>query len=150
VPYIYRVKWRKNPKQYITVEAWPRHRELTLPEEKNKPSFTIGKLEGTRTIMLWQFINDLQKRYKIKKKNGLMRIDLPPDDINAIAEAYRLGLAAAALSHLENQEAAEHTLRYITRSTKEEIWFWASKYLSVIDDGIPANKVVKALCILST
>jgi hypothetical protein len=150
MPYIYRVKWRQAPNQYITVEAWPRHKDLTLPEEKNKPSFTIGKLEGTRTIMLWQFMKDLEKRYKTKSKNGLKRIDLPPDDINAIAEAYRLGLAAAALSYIDNTDAADHTLKYITRATKEEIWFWASKYLSVIDDGIPINKVVQALCMLSS
>ena len=38
------------------------------------------------------------------KENG---IELPPHEIPAIAEAYRLGLAAAALNHIKTEEAAE-------------------------------------------
>ena len=149
MPYRYVVKWRKAPHEAITVEAWPKDKSLALPEERNKPSFTIGKLKGTRTIMLWQAVNDLAVRYGSKTLGFTTRINLPQDDISAIADAYRLGLAAAAIDHIESEQAAEHALRYITRATQEEIWFWASKYLGVIDEAIKTRRVVEALCIIS-
>ena len=99
--------------------------------------------------MLWQAVRDLAKKYGSKRKGRTTRIDLPKDDIQAIADAYRIGLAAAALNHIKSDQSAEHTLRYIMRATQEEIWFWASKYLGVIDEAIETNKVVKALCIIS-
>jgi len=149
MPYRYVVKWRKAPNEAITVEAWPKDKSLALPNERHKPSFTIGKLRGTRTIMLWQLIKDLTNKYKSKYKGRTTRVDLPQGNIPAIADAYRLGLAAAALSHIKSEEAAEHALRYITRATQEEIWFWASKYLGVVDEAIETQRVVEALCILS-
>ena len=124
--YRYVLKWRKAPGEYISVEAWPRDRSLTTPEERHKPSFTIGRLEGTRNIMLWMMVEDLARRFGSKKRGRLIRIEPPPNDIRAVAEAYRLGLAAAALDNIESEEAAENALRYITRATQEEIWFWAS------------------------
>jgi len=149
MPYRYVVKWNKAPPESIRVEAWPRDRSLALPEEKHKPSFTIGRLKGTRTIMLWHLVDDLASRYGSTTKRQTKTIDLPPDDIQAIADAYRLGLAAAALNHIKSEEAAEHTFRYITRATQEEIWFWASKYLGVVDEAIKTQRVVEALCIIS-
>ena len=149
MPYRYVVKWRKAPNESITIEAWPKDKSLALPEERHKPSFVIGRLRGTRSIMLWQAVNDLAARYGSKTRGRTTRIDLPPDEIPAIADAYRLGLAAAALSYIKSDQAAEHTLRYITRSTPEEIWFWASKYLGVVDEAIKTQRVVEALCILS-
>lgn len=149
MPYRYVVKWRKAPDETVTVEAWPKDRSLALPREIYKPSFTIGKLKGTRTIMLWQAINDLEARYGSKERGRATRIDLPPEDISAIADAYRLGLTAAALNHIKSEDAAEHTLRYITRATQEEIWFWASKYLGVVDEAIKTQRVVEALCVIS-
>jgi len=149
MPYKYIVKWQKAPNETITVEAWPKDRELALPEERRKPSFTIGKLKGTRNIMLWQTVNDLAKRYGSTQRRHTFRIDLPPDDIPAIADAYRLGLAAAALSHIKSDEAAEHAFQYTTRATQEEIWFWASKYLGVVDEAIKTNRVIKAICVIS-
>jgi len=149
MPYRYVVKWRKAPNEAITVEAWPKDKSLALPEERNKPSFTIGKLKGTRTIMLWQTVKDIAVRYGSKTRGRTTIINLPQDDIPAIAEAYRLGLAAAALDNIELEQAAEHALRYITRATQEEIWFWASKYLRVVDEAIQTKRVVEALCIIS-
>jgi len=149
MPYRYVVKWRRAPDEAITVEAWPKDKALALPEERNKPSFTIGKVEGTRTIMLWQPARDLAKKYGSKQTGRTTRIDLPKDDIQAIADAYRLGLAAAALKHIQSDQSAEHALRYIMRATQEEIWFWASKYLGVIDGATKTSRVVQALCIIS-
>lgn len=149
MPYRYVVKWRKAPDETVTVEAWPKDKSLALPRERHKPSFTIGKLKGTRTIMLWQAINDLEARYGSKKRGRTTRIDLPPEDISAIADAFRLGLTAAALNYIKAEEAAEHTLRYITRATQEEIWFWASKYLGVVDEAIKTQRVVEAICVIS-
>ena len=60
--YRYIVKWRKAPGEYISVEAWPRDRSLTTPEERRKPSFIIGRLEGTRNIMFWMMVEDLAAR----------------------------------------------------------------------------------------
>ena len=92
-----------------------------------------------------------RSRFKIWGNNTeqTITINLPPNDIPAVSDAYRLGLAAAALSHLKSEEAAEHTLRYITRATQEEIWFWASKYLGVVDKAINTRRVVEALCVIS-
>lgn len=147
--YRYIVKWRRAPSEYVSVEAWPRDSSLATPGERGKPSFTIGRLEGTRNIMLWMTVEDLARRFGSRKRGRLTRIELPPDDIEAVAEAYRLGLAAAALANIESEEAAENALRYITRATQEEIWFWASKYLGVVDEAIKTRRVVEALCILS-
>uniref|UniRef100_A0A6M3M5D1 Uncharacterized protein n=1 Tax=viral metagenome TaxID=1070528 RepID=A0A6M3M5D1_9ZZZZ len=148
--YRYVLKWRKAPGEYISVEAWPRDRSLTTPEERGKPSFTIGKLEGTRNIMLWMMVEDLAGRFGSRKRGRLTRVELPPDDIGAVAKAYRVGLAAAALATIESEEAAENALRYITRATQEEIWFWASKFLGVVDEGIKRERVIEALSIIST
>ena len=149
MPYKYIIKWRKAPHEAIIVEAWPKDKSLSLPEERNKPSFIIGKLKGTRTIMLWQAINDLAARYGSKTQGRTTRIALPPDDIPAIADAYRIGLASSALSQIKSEEASEHALRYITRATQEEIWFWTSKYLGVVDEAIKTRRVVEALCVIS-
>lgn len=75
---------------------------------------------------------------------------VPSGDIEAVAEAFRIGLAAAALTHIKGDEASDSALNYISKATEEEIWFWASKYLGVVDEGIKTEKVVEALCILST
>ena len=123
---------------------------MTTPSERRKPSFTIGRLKGTRNIMLWMMVEDLVRRYGSKKRGRLIQIELPPDDLGAVAEAYRVGLAAAALANLESEETAENALGYITRATQEEIWFWASKFLGVVDEGIKREKVIKALSIIST
>jgi hypothetical protein len=149
MPFRYVVKWKKAPPESIRVEAWPRDKSLALPEELHKPSFIIGRLKGTRTIMLWHLVDDLASRYGAITQKQTITINLPPDDIPVISEAYRLGLAAAALSHIKSEESAEHALRYITRATQEEIWFWASKYLGVVDEAIETKRVVEALCILS-
>ena len=61
----------------------------------------------------------------------------------------RGGLAAAALSNIESEDAAENALKYITRATQEEIWFWASKFLGVVDEGIKRERVIEALSIIS-
>lgn len=148
--YKYIVKWRKAPDEYISVEAWPRDKSLALPEERRKPSFVVGKLTGTRCIMLWGILNDMIQRYSAKKRGRLTRIELPAEDTSAMAEAFRLGLAAAALNRIKDEAAAENTHSYLSKATIEEIWFWASKYLGVIDEGISPERVIEALTIIST
>jgi len=147
--YKYIVKWRRAPPEYITVEAWPRYPSLALPNERRKPSFTIGRIQGARAIILRQTVTDLEKKFGSRQRGQVKRIELPPDDIQAIADVYRLGLAAAALSQIKSADAAERAYRYITRATREEIWFWTSKYLGVVEDAIKTKRVVKALCLIS-
>jgi len=150
VTYRYTITYRSAPDPLVAVEAWPRDKSVALPREIHRPSFTIGKLEGTRTIMLWTALNDLSKRYRSRKRGNFNAINLPPEEPSATADAYRLGLAAAALQHISDSEAADNALIYIIRATQEEIWFWASKYLGVVDEGIKTERVVEALCVLSS
>lgn len=99
--------------------------------------------------MLWHLASDIVKKYGSRKKGNTIRVDFPPDDIAAIADAYRLGLAAAAIAKIEKDTDAEGVLRYIMRSTREEIWFWASKFLGVVDNGLEADRVIQAMCLIS-
>ena len=95
-------------------------------------------------------IEELKNKYKVKNKNGLHRIDFPFDDIEAIADVYRIGLASQVVSKSKDFDSADGSLQYVIRSTTEEIWFWASKLLGVVDSKVDASRVMDALTILSS
>jgi len=147
--YRYVLKWRLGENSKITVEAWPSSQRIALPHERKKPSFIIGSVSGRKTVYLTSMIQDVKKRYRVKRKNGLYRIDFPFDDIEAIADVYRIGLAAEVVSRAGNNDSADDSLQYVLRSTTEEIWFWASKLLGVIGSKLDSGRVITALSILS-
>jgi len=147
--YRYVLKWRTGEKSKISVEAWPSSPKIALPHEKRKPSFVIGSIKGKRTVLLMSIVEELKKKYKVKQKNGLNRIDFPFDDIEAIADVYRIGLASEVVSRAQDIDSADGSLQYVLRSTTEEIWFWASKLLGVVGSKIDAARVLGALSILS-
>jgi len=147
--YKYVLKWRTGEKSKIIVEAWPSSPKIALPNERKKPSFIIGSTKGKRTIILMSIVEELKKKYKVKNKNGLHRIDFPFDDIEAIADVYRIGLAAEVVSKSKDFDSADGSLQYVLRSTTEEIWFWSSKLLGVVGSKIDASRVINALTILS-
>lgn len=147
--YKYVLKWRTGEKSQILVEAWPSSPKITSSNERKKPSFVIGSVKGKRTMILMSIVEELKKKYKIKNKNGLYRIDFPFDDIEAIADVYRIGLAAEVVSKSKDFDSADGSLQYVLRSTTEEIWFWSSKLLGVVGSKIDASRVIDALTILS-
>ena len=144
----YVIRYRKGIKESVSVEAWPISRDLALPGELKKPSFIIGKVLGTRSALLGFFINELIKKYGRSVRGKSKIITLPLDNIDAISDAYRLGLAAAAISVSSSDEVAAETHEYIMKCTREEIWFWTSKFLNVITDGAQVTRVVEALCLI--
>ena len=148
--YKYVVKYRRLPVEEVTVEAWPSDPRLALEGEVRKPSFSIGRLDGPRTFLLMSTVHDLAKRFGYRRYGQVTHVRIPNNDVSGVADAYRVGLAAAALSLIPSEESAENAYRYIMRATEEEIWFWASKYLGVVGDGIKVEKVVEALCVIST
>ncbi|HZW56640.1 MAG TPA: hypothetical protein VFF30_10155 [Nitrososphaerales archaeon] len=99
--------------------------------------------------MLRQLIEDAIRSYGSRQRQLSIRVDFPRDDVQAIAVAYRLGLLAAVLSEIKDEESLEHAYEYLMRATQEEIWFWASKMLGVIDQIPKKNNVVKALAVLA-
>ncbi len=149
MPYRYVLKWTRGFRERIRVEAWPKTIDVALESEVRKPSFLIGKLEGSRAIMLRQLIEDAIRSYGSRQRQLSIRVDFPRDDVQAIAVAYRLGLLAAVLSEIKDEESLEHAYEYLMRATQEEIWFWASKMLGVIDQIPKKNNVVKALAVLA-
>ncbi|MEM0337732.1 MAG: hypothetical protein QW683_07450 [Candidatus Caldarchaeum sp.] len=148
--YRYLLRYVKNRKsQRITVEAWPRRKELATPPELRKPSFIIGKLNGQRTELTIYLIKELTHKYGAQKTKTGFVIRFP-ETIEAIADAYRVGLALAILSEASTEEEAENALRYVERSAPEEIWFWTSKLLGIIKTDASPNKVIRALAILAS
>lgn len=149
MPYRYILKWKRGYEESITIEAWPKTKELALPNENRRPSFTIGRLKGSRTIMLRQQMEEAISTYGCRKRGTTISIHFPKDDIPAIATAYRIGLAAGVLTGIRNSKAIEHAYQYVMSATQEEIWFWASKMLGVIDRAPRKRSVIKALATLA-
>lgn len=145
----YVLKWRTGEKSRISVEAWPSSQRVTLPHEKRRPSFVIGSIKGTRTVLLMSIVDEMKKKYNVKRKDGLYKIDFPFDDIMAIADVYRIGLAAEVVSKAQDVDSADGSLQYVLRSTTEEIWFWASKLLGVVGSKMDSTRVLTALSVLS-
>ena len=150
MPYRYVLKWRRGYKESIIVEAWPKSKELALQTEQRKPSFVVGRLSGSRTIMLRELVEDTIKRYGSKTNRASVKVDFPKDDVQAIAVAFRIGLLAAILAEIQDQDSAENAYEYVMSATQEEIWFWASKMLGVIDRQPRKLDVVRALVTLSS
>ncbi len=150
MPYRYVLKWRRGYKESIIVEAWPKSKELALESERRKPSFVIGRLSGSRTIMLRELVEDTIRRYNSNVKGASIRVDFPKDDVQAIAVAFRIGLLAAILAEIQDRNSAENAYEYLMNATQEEIWFWASKMLGVIDRQPRKLNVIKALITLSS
>lgn len=146
--YVLRIK-RLTNKERITVEAWPSRREIATPTELRKPCFIIGSLSGPRTILVHYMIKEFIKKYGAKRTKKSLIIYFPDKSIEAIIDAYRLGLLLASLSKVKTDEEAENILRYIDKCTPEEVWFWTSKYLGLIKKVTKPEKVIEALTILA-
>lgn len=147
--YKYILKYNRGAESKISVEAWPRLKQYATQKERGKPSFVIGSVSGSRTIMLWHFIDHSKKKYSSEKNGKYVRITFPPEDADAINDAYRTGLAAAVVDAAEDSERADAALRYISRMTNEEVWFWTSKLLNVIGDRTDRKKVLTAIYVMS-
>jgi hypothetical protein len=146
--YVLRVRSLTNGER-ITVEAWPNRKELATPTELRKPSFVIGSLSGPRTILVRYLVNEFVKKYGAERTKKGMIIRFPDRSIEAIIDAYRLGLLLASLSNAETDDEAECILRYVEKCTPEEVWFWTSKYLGFIRRSARPERVIKALTILA-
>jgi len=146
--YILRLRHR-GQNRTLSVEAWPASKKLATPNERRKPSFVIGSLTGPRTAYIDYIVKDLVKKYETRKTKTGFKIVFPENNINAIVEAYRIGLLLAALSLTENDQEVENLFHYIEKCTPEEIWFWTSKYLGIIKRDAKPEKVVMALTILA-
>jgi hypothetical protein len=146
--YVLRIRKTKNTEK-ITVEAWPSRKELATPTEIRRPSFIIGSLKGPKTSLVYYQVKALLNKYGAKKVKTGFVLQLPQKNIEAIVDAYRTGLMLAALSKAKTIEEAENILRYIEKCTPEEIWFWTSKYLGIINRGPHPDKVFEALAALA-
>jgi hypothetical protein len=81
-------------------------------------------VKGSKTIMFWHHIEQSKRKYgESTRKGRYTRIVYPPEDVDAINDAYRTGLAAAVIQAAEDADYAETALRYVLHVTKEEIWF---------------------------
>lgn len=149
MPYKYVLRWKRAERETLRVEAWPRTKYLALPKETVRPSFVIGRVSGPRTVMLYGAAKDAIEKYGCKQRGQTLAVHFPPEDMKAIGDAYRIGLAAAVLEKASSEDEAEVAMRYVLRATKEEVWFWASKILRVIDTGIQTERVIQALCLVS-
>jgi len=118
-------------------------------KETNKPSFVIGLVKGSRTMILWDFVDECKKKYGIVNKRGFFTVLYPIEDARAINEAYRLGLAASAAQYTTDMELAEYAVAYIMNIKSEEVWFWTSKLLAVIGDKLDSYRVLNSLYVLS-
>ena len=120
MPYKYVLKYKRGSEQQIVVEAWPRLKEYATEKEKRRPSFTIGSVKGSKTIMLWHHIEQSRRKYTESIRKGrYTRIVYPLEDVDAINDAYRTGLAAAVIQAAEDSDCAENALRYVLHATKE-------------------------------
>ena len=147
--YKYILKYSRGVEQKITIEAWPRLREYANNGEKRKPSFIIGSLEGSRTLMLWHHIEQSRKKYDSIKKGKYVHVNYPPEDADAVNDAYRLGLAAAVVDAAIDADFADMALRYIMNATKEEVWFWTSKILGVVGEKSDRERMMNAIFLIS-
>jgi len=146
--YKYVLKYSKGKKEKVSVEAWPKSRELALPHELRHPSFIIGSLKGSRVIMIRPYIKERVAKYGGRRTRTGLRIDFPPKSMEAMVDAYRIGLATAALSYAETDETAEKVMGYIMSCTPEEVWFWTSKFLGLVSKETGGLRVINALCVI--
>jgi len=143
------MKWRKIPEEKLRVEAWPKTKQLASVGETRRPSFVIGYVRGHKSLMISQLGSEVVGKYPSTLKNGTIKLEFPIDNLEAIADAYRIGLAAAVVSEAQSRKTAEAALKYLQHVQREEVWFWTSKLLHVLGEGLDPAKVVKALSIIS-
>lgn len=149
MPYKYILKYRKNQNEYIKVEAWPKFKRFATKKEKNRPSFIIGSVKGSKTLILWHLIEGYEKKYKLIKNKTSFTILYPSEDATAINDAYRLGLAVAAVNSSNDNCLAQCSINYIMNSSIEEIWFWTSKFLGVLGNKTEIDRVLNSLYVIS-
>ena len=128
----------------IGVEAWVRY--PSVPRERRRPAFIIGKVEGSRTIVLRDRVEQAAVSFGMRTIGRTKKVTFPLDDTKGVAEAYRIGLAAAVLRSACDNQAVDQASRYVLTITDEEVWFWTSKLL---DETIGRERVIDALCVLS-
>ena len=144
MPFRYVVIWSRGAKEKISVLAYPRY--YPQRNHRAKPSFEIGSIEGSRAIILRDAMENAVDKYGSKRYGDNIRINIPKDDTEAVALAYRVGLTAAMLREAPDNGAVHKATSYILDATNEEVWFWTSKLL---DKKVGPEKVVAALCIVS-
>lgn len=144
MPFKYVLRWTNGEREKIGVEAWVRY--PSVPKERKHPAFVIGVVEGSRTIVLRDRAEQAAAAFGVKAFGKTKKVTFPLDDTKAVAEAYRLGLAAAVLRSAVDNEAVNQASRYVLSITDEEVWFWTSKLL---DATIGRERVIDALCVLS-
>jgi hypothetical protein len=144
MPFEYVLDWNRGNVEKISVTAYPRY----SPKAKahKKPAFVIGAVEGSRAIILRDGVEDAVRSYGSKRTGTTVRVHFPKNDTEAIAKAYRIGLAAAVLENAPNNGAIHKSTSYILDATNEEVWFWTSKLL---DKRVGSERTVAALCIVS-
>ncbi|HOB43233.1 MAG TPA: hypothetical protein PKH75_08610 [Bacillota bacterium] len=144
MPFKYVLKWHRGDDERVTVEAWNRY-----PGQnggKSKAAFVIGQVTGSRALLIRDQVEKAVDTYGARKFSNTLRVEFPLDDTKAIAEAYRIGLAAAVLAHAIGNGSVQKASDYLLNITDEEVWFWTSKLL---DDSVGVSKVISALCIIS-
>ena len=144
MPFKYVLRWTTKERERIGVEAWARYPSVS--KERKHPSFVIGSVEGSRTILLRDRAEQAIATYGAKTFGHTKKVSFPLDDTKAIAEAYRIGLAAAVLHSAVDNESVNRANRYVLSITDEEVWFWTSKLL---DANMSRDRVIDALCIIS-
>ncbi len=144
MPYKYILKWQQGEKERVTVEAWNRY--PVSKKEKEKAVFLIGTIDGSRVIILRDLIQKIISLYNSKKFGPTQRVEFPLDDTKAIADAYRVGLAASVLKYAPDNDALQKASMYVLNITNEEVWFWTSKLL---DQNVGRQRTISALCIVS-
>lgn len=143
MPFKYALKWSKGETESITIDAWSRY--PVSNNEKKNPVFTIGSVQGSRAIILRERVEQAIKKYGSRTYRNTIRVTFPLDDTRGIAEAYRIGLAAAVLKHAESNESVQKASNYVLNITDEEVWFWTSKLL---DENIGPERTISALCVI--
>jgi len=144
MPFKYVLKWHRGNEERVAVEAWNRY-----PGQnggKNKAAFVIGQVTGSRVLLIRDQVQKAVDDYGGKKYSNTLRVEFPLDDTKAIAEAYRIGLAAAVLAHAIGNGSVQKASDYLLNITDEEVWFWTSKLL---DGSVGVSKVISALCVIS-
>ena len=144
MPFKYILRWTDGEREQIGVEAWVRY--PSVPKEHRHPAFVIGVVEGSRTIVLRDRVEQAASAFGVKTFGKIRKVTFPLDDTKAVAEAYRIGLAAAVLHSADDNDAVNRASRYVLSITDEEVWFWTSKLL---DATIGRERVIDALCVLS-
>ncbi|MCX7822177.1 MAG: hypothetical protein N2260_01880 [Syntrophobacterales bacterium] len=143
MPFKYIIKWHRSQPERISVEAY--HKYPQTEEEKRKPTFVIGRAEGSAVLAIRHMLEKASQKFPTRKYRKTLHIILNESNEEAYESAYRIGLAVALLSKAKTPEQMQKSVRYIQNAMPEEIWFWTSKLL---DEEI-GERVIEALFIIS-